>query len=284
MNTAQPPPPWNPVGPVRQVGRPLATSMGTTRFRMADGSDAWLKAMGNAEGPHCLACELVATKLADWFGLPVAPHAAVPFPAELRFVLRPADDGRPALFARPGPAFASRHVPGREWEGSPADLLTLANPADITRLIVFDTWVRNWDRYCFDPARENLKNVYLGDPDKSGRRLLYAIDHTHCFNRGRELTRSLADIGTVRDEATYGLFPAFAPLVQPLVVRQCGAVLRSLQPAEVAGMVRSVPAEWEVPPAAGDALAQLILGRAAYLAHRIESDWTPAPPGPAVAP
>jgi hypothetical protein len=30
---------------------------------------AYLKAMGNPAGPHVLACELIGSKLANWFGL-----------------------------------------------------------------------------------------------------------------------------------------------------------------------------------------------------------------------
>jgi hypothetical protein len=35
-----------------------------------DAGEGFLKAMGNPESPHVLACELVGTLLAEWLGLP----------------------------------------------------------------------------------------------------------------------------------------------------------------------------------------------------------------------
>jgi hypothetical protein len=267
-------PSWTPTA-VLDIGRSVDSSMGTTVVDL-DAGRAWLKALGNRQGPHCLACEWVGSRLADWFGLSVPDCAILDLPAEVCFALP--RGGR----TRPGPAFVSRDVPGRTWGGDPVELAALVNPADVTRLVVFDTWVRNCDRHPPDLAtrRPNYNNVLLADAGPRGRRLM-AFDHTHCFDRGRDLTRHLAAIGNVQDDATYGLFPAFVPRIDPGELAWSASQLRRLPADLVRGIVRELPAEWDVSAVARDALADLVIRRAAYLAHRIETGWVPSPPGPA---
>src|SRR4051794_9598606 len=101
MSTRDPNPrSWTPTRILR-VGQSVDSSMGTTRVK-TDASAAFLKALGNRQGPHCLACELVGTRLAEWFGLSVAACAVVDLPAEMCFALP-----RGAR-TTPGPAFVSR--------------------------------------------------------------------------------------------------------------------------------------------------------------------------------
>jgi hypothetical protein len=116
------------------------TSMGTTQV-LTDASMAYIKAMGNRQGPHALAAEFVGTSLAQWSGLPVADFAILQLPAEACFDL-PRN-----VRTEPGPAFVSRHVEGQTWGGLAAELQHLENPGDVTRLVVFDAWVRNCDRH-----------------------------------------------------------------------------------------------------------------------------------------
>lgn len=265
--------PWNPTRIVR-VRESYDTSMGTTRVQ-TDASLGYLKAMGNDQGPHCLASELIATALADWFGLHVAGYAIFELPAEACFELPS------GAKTQPGPAFVSRHVPGRTWAGSVADLHGLVNPDDITRLVVFDTWVRNCDRHPPDPAarKPNYANVYLADTDDVARQRLLAIDHTHCFDCGRDLSPALRNIDAVRDERTYGLFPEFVGMISPGALAWCRATLLSLSADTARDIVRRIPAAWDVSAVARTALADFITIRAAYLTKRIEAGWTPSPAG-----
>ncbi len=59
---------WQPTTFLRFL-RGMDTSMGTARIE-TDAGPAYVKALGNRQGPHPLACEWVATELARWFGLP----------------------------------------------------------------------------------------------------------------------------------------------------------------------------------------------------------------------
>jgi hypothetical protein len=71
---------WRPTTFLR-FEEALDTSMGTARI-VTDAGRAYIKAMGNRQGPHQLACEWVATQLAEWFGLPTFEYALLPIDAE----------------------------------------------------------------------------------------------------------------------------------------------------------------------------------------------------------
>lgn len=265
---------WQPTRLVRVV-KSFDTSMGTTKIK-TDATFAYLKALGNHEGPHALASELVASSLARWFGLTVPDFALIDLPADACF-----DLPRGAR-TQPGPAFVSRHMQGRTWQGSETELRDLENPTDITRLMVFDTWVRNGDRHPPDPAtrKPNYANVYLADTDRPGRSRLLAIDHTHCFNAGRDLNERLGDIGNVKDEATYGLFPVFLRFIDTGELHWCMSLLRSVTREQVEAVIARLPREWLVDARGASALAAQIHARAAFVADRINSGW-PARTAPA---
>ena len=265
-----PPQVWQPTRLLRVI-ESYDTSMGTTKIK-TDATFAYIKTLGNRQGPHALASEFVGTLLAKWFGLTVADFAILPLAPDACFNL-PRNNR-----SQPGPAFVSRHVPGRTWQGSETELRDLENLGDITRLVVFDTWVRNCDRHPPDltERKPNYANVYLADTDRPGRSHLVAIDHTHCFDRSAELTPRLSTIDKIRDDGTYGLFPGFVPFVDPGELAWCKSLLRSLTRNLVDAIIAQIPAEWAVDRNAAAALASLIYGRAGFVADRIDKGW-PAP-------
>jgi len=247
--------------------------MGTTEWK-TDATFGFVKALGNRQGPHALASELVATSLAAWFDLTVAEYAVLDLPADACY------DLPHGARTEPGPAFVSRKMDGRTWGGAEEDLTTLGNPADITRLVVCDTWVRNCDRHPPDltARRPNLANVFLKYADKSDRLVLTAIDHTHCFDGGSDWSPKLDHIDRWRDDRTYGLFPAFARFLQIDTLPWCAAHLRTLTGPIVDAILNRIPVDWQVSLGVQSALANLILRRATYLADRIENGWWPANP------
>jgi hypothetical protein len=263
---------WAPTR-LERVEESYDTSMGTTKIK-TDATWAYIKALGNRQGPHLLAAELVATQLARWFGLKVADFAVIDLPQEACFDLPRGNK------TNPGPAFVSRHADGATWGGSEAELRTLENQDDITRLVVFDTWVRNCDRHPPDltTRRPNYANVYLADTDRPTRTRLLAIDHTHCFDCGRDLTTRLSHIEIERDMRTYGLFPAFSEFIAQFELRWCASTLQSLKVDDVRKMVESIPAAWEVEQPARTALCELISRRALFVADRIDHGWWPGDP------
>lgn len=106
-----------------------------------DAGTGYLKAMGNPGGDHVLACEWVGTHLARWFGLQTLDFALIEVTEldELPFYR--------GGFAATGPAFITRSERGSPWGGTDRQLKQLINPEDISRLVVFDSLTRNWDRY-----------------------------------------------------------------------------------------------------------------------------------------
>lgn len=243
------------------------TSMGTARI-VTDAGPAYIKAMGNRQGPHPLACEVIATRLASWFGLPTLEFAILEIDAAVDEIpyLR---GGKTAS----GPAFTTRAIPGHPWGGSERELTNLVNPGDVGRLVVFDTWVRNCDRHPPDLnlRRPNYDNVFLevlGGVD-AGRMRLIAMDHTHCFTCSGDLNGRIAHIGNVKDDRLYGLFPGFIAFVRQSDVEAAIDQLHRVDVETIRPIVENLPNEWEVDDRAKEALVDLVVQRAGFVAGTI---------------
>lgn len=256
--------PWHPTTFARFERHLRGSAL--TALIVTDAGRGYIKPMSPSLSPHTLACEWVGSQLARWFGLPTFEFTLMPVDAADEIPL--ADGTRAAV----GMAFVSREMEGHVWSGSPKELRLIENPLDITRLVVFDTWTRNCDR--FPPQGANrgphYDNVYLAHEGAShGKLRLIAMDHNYCFTSGRDLTPRLTDIDWVRDDRIYGLFPAFVPLMDRLELRTAADRLRRATPEAVRPMVQTIPAEWQVPAGARNALVQFVASRAAYLADTI---------------
>ena len=259
---------WRPTRLV-QVGDSRDTSTGVTEV-LTDAGRAYVKPLGNRQGPHPLACDWVATHLARWFGLTTFDIALLP--------LGPSD-GFPlprGHHAAAGPAFASRAVEGHPWGRTGKELDCLANPEDITRLVVFDIWTQNCDRHDAGPGgrRPNHDNVFLmTEGVEGGKARLVAMDHGLCFIRsGEDLSPRLAEIGRIKDARLFGLFPEFARRLRSDIMADCVERLREMPSDLPEHVVASIPVEWDVNPRSRAALAELIVGRAAFVAEHVE-EW-----------
>ncbi|GAB4151569.1 MAG: hypothetical protein Tsb009_27030 [Planctomycetaceae bacterium] len=246
-----------------------------TAYVETDIGPGYLKAMGGPEGPHTLASEVVATQLASWCGLKTLDWAIVTVDEfdEIPFFDKEKNqDG----CASAGPAFITRAESGMTWGGSDRELKLLVNPDDISRLVVFDTWVLNCDRYSnsrnssINRTRIKRDNVFLSQEATEGKFLLKAIDHTHCFTCGREWTRRLRHDDTMKDSRLFGLFPEFKNFLNRRVIMEMTEHLRTVTAQDVRTMTQSVPKEWEVSREALDALVELVVGRARFVADTIE--------------
>jgi len=257
---------WNPTR-VTEIGESADTSTGVVEV-VTDAGRAYLKPIGNRQGPHVLATDWVGTHLAKWFGLSTFDIAII--------VVKEGFELRRGAMARPGPAFAARAESGDAWGGGPNQLASTVNPQDITRLVVFDTWTLNCDRHDGKPGgrRPNYGNVYLGtERVEAGKSRLIAMDHGLCFIRsGEDLTARLNQIDKVQEGHIHGLFPAFRNMLQNPIITACAARLREMDATTAAAMIETVPREWEVPPEARSAWAELIYRRAVFVADNIR-EW-----------
>jgi hypothetical protein len=252
-------------------------SSARTALVETDVGQAYVKGMGGPEGPHTLASEWVATQLAAWFGLSTFDFAIVPLDEmdEVWFVDR---DGNHIGKADPGPAFITRAELGDTWSGDKRQLKKLVNPQDVARLVVFDTWLLNCDRFSLpvgkpvQKPRINRNNVFLSEEAPEGQLLLKAMDHTHCFTCGAEWTNTLAHIDRIQCRRLFGMFPEFRVHIGDDRNAVCHAAkkLLSLKRGDVMLVVRTIPREWDVNAGALDALVNFILGRATFVAAEIE--------------
>ncbi len=249
-----------------EVAGSADTSTGATEVT-TDAGRAYIKPMGNRQGPHVLATDWVGTHLAKWLGLSTFDIAILTLGPDDTFPL-PRNHT-----AAPGPAFAARALAGDPWGKSGQQLDALVNPDDITRLVVFDTWTLNCDRHHHDlnVRRPNYDNVFLSSQDvEPGKRRLIAMDHGLCFIRsGEDLTPRLASIDKVQDDHVYGLFPEFRKWLRVDIIEQCARRLREMDDQTAQAMIATVPTQWEVPNEARRAWAELICRRSSFVADSV---------------
>jgi hypothetical protein len=255
---------WRPQNVTRFI-QSFGTAAGTARVD-TDLGEGYIKALGNPEGPHILACELVGSQLAEWLGLSTLDFALIEVTT---------DDEIPLLnggSAAAGPAFISRSEPtGFPWGGSVDALEAVYNRCDISGLVVLDTWTLNCDRHAPGGRRVNLDNVFLVQyPGSKKKVLLKAMDLTHAFTCGREINRRISFIDNVRDEQVYGLFPEFQGFLDRTEIKRFAARLRQFNADLASEFISRVPREWDVPNEARSAWAGMITQRAQFVSETIE--------------
>ncbi len=226
---------------------------------VTDEGGAVLKAINNPEGEHALAREWIVTRLAKWFGLPTFDIAII----EVTDIddIRLGGDKRAAAV---GPAIVTRYETGKNWDGKSVTLSLIENTEVFSWLVVFDTWVRNRDRY-LPPTRQNLGNVYLSEENAAqGRFVLKAIDHTHCLADG-DIHAKMNVIDAMRDERIYGLFPAFRKRIDNTLVADSLKRLESVDIGIIMDAVEGLPPAWHVEANGIASLADFLVQRASYL-------------------
>ncbi|WP_395089765.1 HipA family kinase [Armatimonas sp.] len=258
---------WNP-GEFVRFGRTIATSTSVAEVVMEEGT-AYLKALGNPEGPHALAREFVGTCLARAFELPTLNYGLAQMDATVDEI--PFGDG---TLAKSGTAWVTESEPGQVWGGTAAELELLDNSQDIPRLVLFDTWIRNRDRHAPPELsrKPNYGNVFFSARDcEPDQYRLLAMDHTHVFTEGSSLTRRISNIGEVRDTKIYGRFPQFAPYLDAGALERAATDLQSLDPNLIARVVAAIPADWEVEADVREALREFLVRRAAFVTENWKS-------------
>lgn len=268
---------WRPTRFKRVDGPPMRSSMRTAKILTDDGR-AFVKALGNPEGPERLASELVGLRVARWAGLSVPDVAVITLEDDDEIPFD--DEVPPRLKALAGPAVVTREIPEAYQLGGRADgLQTVVNPEDMAKLVVVDTWLCNGDRHppyatdgTFAPStwtKPNRDNVLLARV--TGGQRLHAIDFGHAlkFKGGMPKARN---IDNVQDAGIYGLFPEFRPWVTAgdhlgnAVTRLKAATRDQLEP-----FLGDLPAQWEVSADGRASVLDFLTARATWL---VSSDLT----------
>jgi hypothetical protein len=234
---------------------------------VTDAGPAYLKAINNPQGPHVLACDWIGTQLARRFGLKTFDVAILDIGEEDEI---PIDD----QMAQAGPSFVTRGEQGEPMSGEKA-LANVVNLEDIPRLIVFDTWVRNCDRYApglgkGGRSRRRLDNLFLSNEGApKGKFVLKAIDHGHILTCGRELKPSLANVDNIRDDRLYGFFPFFEDHVTFDQILETGGEFKTVDPGMWRGLLESIPSAWQVSEATRSVIDRFLLERARFLVDNL---------------
>lgn len=207
-------------------------------------------------GAAALVSELVSAELATWLGLKVPPFAIVNTCTIEVLMIK---NGRPMV----PPLFFSSAVDGTPRDGSDTFLAKLEDKEDIARLVVFDTWVRNWDRYY--GGESNSENLLFVQSSRS-KYSLVPIDHSNCFiGAAAEFPAAAAPEDWVYDQGVYGKFPEFDTYVTPKALNAALQTLGGLDRQFVNEVVSSVPLEWGLDQAAKGSLIDFIFDRARYV-------------------
>ncbi len=148
----------------------------------------------------------------------------------------------------------------------------MTNLNDLAKIIVFDTWTKNCDRYGpglgkAGGTRENLDNLFLSAENASkGKFVLKPIDFGHIITCGRELTPHIADIGSIREERVYGFFPFFKSHVSRDSIIEESERLRTIRNEVWKDLIADLPADWNVSNEIKVAIDRFLAGRARFLA------------------
>ncbi|TGT35715.1 HipA family kinase [Mesorhizobium sp. M8A.F.Ca.ET.165.01.1.1] len=225
-----------------------------------DAGEGFVKGIGNPQGCAALISELVAAELCAWFKLKIPSFAVI---KECAIEL-PLVNWHGNMLP---PLFFSRAVDGIPRDGSNTFLDKLTDVGDVARLVVFDTWIKNSDRFHMGQAKsDNLLFVPIGRQKFD----LVPIDHTHCFVE-IEFDGNPPTMAEICDPTVYGRFPEFDPYLTGKGVRSAIHHLASLDPNFVAEVVNSVPQEWDLDYQARQSLSELICRRAEYVVQTIEA-------------
>jgi len=242
----------------------LATSTKPLRVMTNDGP-AIVKYMGNQAGPDALICELIGTELANCIGLATPDFAVAHMPA---LVL----PNHPFLRVESGPAFFSKWGDDTTSFSPRSTLLgNLRKPDDIAKLVAFDTWLRNKDRFSapVDHAYgcENFDNLLLR-ADKRKVQLL-VIDHSHAIAE-TTLEDELGQ-GWVDEQKVYGMFPEFVQYVTQRGIQGALAEINKIDVERIERICQEVPRDWGMTHALAQRLSNCIAERSRKLAS-----WLPA--------
>lgn len=253
---------YKPTKILREIER-FNTSTRPAKVATDDGN-GFIKGITNPAGRAALVSELVAAELACWYGLKVPDFAIVPT-CQIDIVMV----NRGGLIEPP--VFISKEVIGEPRDFGGEFLKRLRDHSDIAKLVVFDTWIRNLDRYEVDSGQSNSDNILYTLSNMTRHKYeLVPIDHSHCFTE-MDLTEDTDWGPIVEDAGIYGLFPEFKEYLTAPAVANAVACLRNINIGIVSEIVNSVPSHWHLTAARKEPLIEFICKRAEFVMETIST-------------
>lgn len=250
---------WKPTQMLR-VAEVLRTSTKPLRIE-TDAGHALAKYCGNPQGRDALASEFVAAELMLIVGIEAPPHAVMKLQ-----LFQMLDYG---VDVEEGPAFLTRWEPtAMTFSGSSDVLHQISNPELITEILVFDTWIKNTDRFVTlsGGGSENLDNL-LFVPHGAKLKMM-AIDHSHAF------TETTFDDGFSAewwdDQEISGTLPNFEEFVTEESLYQVLDSIKSVSAEQLENIVDRLPVQWGFTDNISQNLIDGLISRADAM-----SEWLP---------
>ena len=229
---------------------------------MTDDGEGFIKSANNPQGAASLVGELLGAELGTWIGLKIPPFAIIEN-CEIEIVASNSRIMEP-------PFFFSQTVEGETRDFGGDFVNKLRNPSDVAKLVVFDTWIRNLDRYVESGNHSNDENILYSRSSTPRKYEIVPIDHTHCISGFDYMEEGQINWNElINDESIYGRFPEFLPLITRAAVQDSLDLLASLDRNFVLEVVNSIPVRWALTQSARNALADFLCYRAEFLVQNL---------------
>ncbi|MEJ5084816.1 HipA family kinase [Brucella pseudogrignonensis] len=220
---------------------------------VTDAGVALIKYIGNPAGEDALISELIGSELANLVGLDTPAFAVVNIPrTEIDAV---------GSIAEAGPAFFSKWEQSFSLAPNSQILRNVRDTKKIVLLVIFDTWIRNKDRFCSDYngqyENNNFDNI-LFIPDKRKTKLM-VIDQTHAFaETGLEYE---LDDGWANEEIIFGLFDEFKPFLNRNDIEFALNAISRIDANTIESICQSTPKEWGMTSTLAKRLTECLIAR-----------------------
>ena len=133
-------------------------------------------------------------------------------------------------------------------------------------------WLRNTDRYYLPKGRVNWDNVFFSkESSEEGKLSLRAMDFSHAYQFGGELTIGVSSISNIKDDAVFGLFPEFRKKLSRDAIRHFASILGGVSRSQIEDAVELIPLQWQLESSVRSALVNYLHQRASFVAESIES-------------
>ncbi|MCA3642346.1 MAG: hypothetical protein IOC63_10880 [Methylobacterium sp.] len=233
----------------------------------------YIKGLNNPAGIGALVSELIASELGTWFGLQL-PHFAILMNYDIEVNMK--NNGQRIE----PPCYYSHNIhSANAFDETDLMLSKLIKNDDLSKLIVFDTWIRNFDRYL--DGESNPDNIIFSYDAEAKGYHMHPIDHSHCISDVDFIGFPL-DEEAAEDERIFGLFPAFAPFISGPAIDAAVSQLGTLERGFVDACLNQIPTQWGVTGATKRSLADFICNRAGYVVSNIRGRLVTAPELPGV--
>jgi len=221
---------------------------------LTDQGVALMKYPGNPMGKDALISEFLASELMLCLGIQSPPHGLL--------AVEERQDPLVGVNLEQGVAFLTQwQEPAFTFSGRIEPLRKLQNPDIVSKLLVFDTWIQNFDRFVLDgmDSTENRDNL-LFIPASNGRLTLLVIDHSHAFVETTFEDEMSHDWG--EDRRLCGVHPTFATFLRDDEVYRTLDAIRALGDQVLSEIVSQVPVSWGLTTGCREQLVAGLIRRA----------------------